>query len=100
MNIEVRHPEPLKWTIEVDGGWVAMIRLYPSGEVEWVGTRPNYQRKGFATLLWNHLVKAGVNPKHSACRLLEGDRWARKVGGELPPLHTVPCDKCGATSLI
>lgn len=80
-----------------DGGHsVARAILLETGEVEWICTFSQYQRKGYATALWNWMVEQGEEPKHSPCRLIEGDRWARKVGGELPPLHKIPCKKCGA----
>lgn len=72
----------------------AFIMLKPSGEVEMISTHSEHRRKGLATLLWNFLVEAGQNPKHSACRFPDGDAWARTVGGYLPPLHALPCHEC------
>lgn len=85
-----------RWVAYDDKGQqVASIMLSHDGEVEWVGTRKGHERQGLATALWKHLVATGEKPRHSACRWPAGDRWARKVGGDLPPIHTLPCAKCG-----
>lgn len=44
---------------------------------------------GVGTGMWRYAQEAGLNPKHSAERTDEGDRWARHVGGELPPRKPV-----------
>lgn len=80
----------------VDGVKVSTAQLEMSGEVAWICTYGKHLRRGYATYLWNWMVSTGEEPKHSPCRLIEGDRWARKVGGELPPLHKIPCNKCGS----
>lgn len=80
----------------VDGVKVSTAQLELDGEVAWICTYGKHTRKGYATYLWNYMVESGESPKHSPCRLIDGDRWARKVGGVLPPLHSIPCKKCGS----
>lgn len=85
-----------RWVmLDSTGQQIASVMLAHDGEVEWIGTRHGYERRGLATALWEYLVHTGEKPKHSACRWPAGDRWARKVGGELPPLHSLPCAACG-----
>lgn len=80
----------------VDGVRVVNCTLLPSGEVEWICTFAQFQRRGYASALWRWMVAQGEEPMHSRCRLPEGDRWARKVGGIVPPLHSLPCAACNA----
>lgn len=44
--------------------------------------------QGLATALWCAACATDYPPRHSAERTPEGDAWARKVGGYLPPLAT------------
>lgn len=41
--------------------------------------------RGIGTGMYRHAQEAGLNPQHSADRTDQGERWAHKVGGELPP---------------
>lgn len=40
---------------------------------------------GVGTGMWEYAHAAGLKPKHSAERTEEGERWAKHVGGDLPP---------------
>ena len=62
------------------------------GHVSGVETHPKHQREGLATKLWNIAkhhseTTPGVpTPKHSTSRTRKGDAWAKKVGGDVPPV--------------
>jgi hypothetical protein len=44
-----------------------------------------FPRTGVGTKMWEAAKDAGLDPRHSAQRTDVGDRWARRVGGDLPP---------------
>ena len=65
----------------------------PVGELNWYGTtgtihhihvEEKHGRRGLATAMWNMGQEAPRRPKHSRDRTAMGDKWARKVGGQLP----------------
>lgn len=61
------------------------------GEITFVLVDSFHRRRGVATALWAAALEVvageGWEPlRHSAGRSLEGDLWARSVGGDLPPL--------------
>lgn len=62
------------------------------GEVSAVETDPKQRRQGHATELWHAAIQhaettPGVpTPQHSRSRTRAGDAWAKKVGGEVPPV--------------
>lgn len=47
-----------------------------------VFVKPEFQRKGIATALWNHAVDNGLGPEHSSpdSQTEDGKAWAKKVG--------------------
>lgn len=60
-----------------------------SGRIGMVHTAPEYRKLGVATAMWQHAhtladVTGITPPQHSSSRTLEGDLWAKKVGGKLP----------------
>lgn len=87
------------------------------GEITSVETHPSLQGRGLATALWHraHAISQAtrgtppmqgqgqlfdpgkanriVPPRHSKYRTVEGNRWAHKVGGYLPPWHRVTMDR-------
>lgn len=75
------------WSLrDPDGNELSCIMIDADGMVLWVGTPPKHRRRGYARMLWEHLIAEGVNPKHSECRMPDGDKWAHAVGGYVPPL--------------
>jgi TP901 family phage tail tape measure protein len=87
------------------GGSLNALRAYvtgsnkPVGELSWdpfsgtvlsLNVDSAFRRKGLASKFWE--IASGLGPiSHSAVRSLEGDDWARAVGGNLPDLqHLVP----------
>ena len=62
-----------------------------TGEIKHINVEPEHQRKGLGTELLNQAKSISKKknrkaPTHSAERTEEGDAWAKKVGGKLPPL--------------
>ena len=62
-----------------------------SGEILGVDVIESLRRKGIATAMWDRAHREAEKreltyPEHSAKRTTEGDRWAKSVGGHLPPL--------------
>ena len=63
------------------------------GEVNAIETHPKMRRQGLATELWHAAnehaeTTPGVpKPTHSRSRTRAGDSWAKKVGGEVPPVR-------------
>lgn len=63
-----------------------------SGVVSELFVGEQNRRQGIATNLWNEAQRLSRQdpsipaPKHSSFRSRSGDAWAKKVGGELPPL--------------
>lgn len=76
------------WTLLDGDKELSRIMIDHDGMVQWVGTKPGHRRKGYARQLWDHLVASGIDPKHSAQRYPDGDKWAHAVGGYVPPLDT------------
>ena len=73
--VHANHPEK---------GTIGALLLRHDGEVRNVVVKDEYRRKGIATGMWNHAVKAGLNPQHSESRTYLGNLWAKSVGGEAP----------------
>ena len=83
-NLDAIHPE----TGEQIGN---MAWDDTDGEVARLNVHPGHRRRGVATALWNEAHRRAssenfVPPAHSSRRSKAGDAWAKKVGGELPPL--------------
>ena len=87
------------------GGTLNILRGYvpesnnPVGELSWdpfsgtvlsLNVNSAFRRQGLASKFWE--IASGLGPiSHSVVRTLEGDDWARAVGGNLPDLqHLVP----------
>jgi len=59
-----------------------------TGETKDINVTPEHQRKGLATAMWNMAQKSDkIKPVHSSVRSVEGEKWAKSVGGKLPGLH-------------
>lgn len=60
---------------------LGFIRSDGARKVRNVIVKPEWQRKGVATALWNHAVENGLNPQHSPeAQTEDGKAWAKKVG--------------------
>lgn len=94
LNLMISSPKKGRLVATVKGEVVGRLYLLDDGEVEWIETQEEYQRRGVATALWDHAVRVGLNPRHSPCRYDEGTAWAVSVGGDLPENHTLPCSRC------
>lgn len=74
------------------GQMLSNLTIGREGHVSGVETHPKHQREGLATKLWNIAkhhseTTPGVpTPKHSTSRTRKGDAWAKKVGGDVPPV--------------
>lgn len=82
----------------------AFLRLLPIGSLKWdtddgtifmVYVHPGFRRKGIATLLLHGAEELAAAhgwavPAHSKERTVEGDTWARAVGGQLPRMSRAP----------
>lgn len=72
---------------------IGKLQLQPGGTIDYVEVDDKHQRQGVATGLHrfatNHADKSGGEetpyPMHSTIRSDEGDAWAKKVGGNVPP---------------
>lgn len=59
------------------------------GNIEDIYVHPDARRQGIASSMWDlaHQVSKETRtptPQHSSQRTLEGDEWAKSVGGQLP----------------
>jgi ribosomal protein S18 acetylase RimI-like enzyme len=74
------------------GGAVARMVWDSEGKMGNVHVDSNLRRKGIATKMWQFAQSLSqqdptIAPiRHSDVRTKAGDSWARKVGGDLPPL--------------
>jgi len=73
-------------TAHSGGEEVGHLLIRMDGVIDSVGVLPEHQRRGVATAMWNHAQALGLSPRHSSKRTEEGHAWAKKVGGEVPPL--------------
>ena len=72
---------------------VGYMEIHPeSGIIYDIAVRDRHQRKGIATAMWDlaHTIHQAMpdkypKPVHSPIRSDEGDAWATKVGGDIPP---------------
>lgn len=88
-----RH-SPHTWALSEAGeDWepgkkLSVLQTDHEGKVLSIQTHPDHLREGHATALWNHATRLAnatrPAPKHSEKRTVAGDRWAKKIGGELP----------------
>lgn len=58
-----------------------------TGRVNGVFVYADAQRRGIASALWREAHERGYQLHHSDERTAAGDAWARKVGGDVPPLR-------------
>ena len=63
------------------------------GEVRTVFTDDRFRRQGLATALWDVAARLGMEPRHAGNRTDDGDGWARRVGGDLPPRRRGRADR-------
>jgi predicted GNAT family acetyltransferase len=81
------------FTAHKQGQQVGKLQLQPGGTIDHVEVDEEHQRQGIATGLHrfatNYADKSGGEdvpyPVHSPIRSEEGDAWAKKIGGYLPP---------------
>jgi GNAT superfamily N-acetyltransferase len=55
-------------------------RSFGGRTVRNVFVKPEWQRKGIATAMWNYAVANGLTPQHSEAQTEDGKAWAAKVG--------------------
>jgi GNAT superfamily N-acetyltransferase len=91
-NITRNHPH---WYIMSDaqsGKFISNMVTNHEGKVDAIETHPKYRRQGLASELWHAAQQhaettPGVpTPRHGTSRTRAGDAWAKKVGGEVPPV--------------
>ena len=84
-----QHPHLYVLSDKQSGKYLSNMVLDDEGKVSAVETHPKYRKQGLATKLWQvaqENAKSGApEPKHSSTRTAAGEKWAKKVGGELPP---------------
>ena len=61
------------------------IMSWKNGMVGSVSVKENWQRQGMASQMWQRASEITPGLSHSGNRTDDGDAWARKVGGPLPP---------------
>lgn len=61
------------------------VMTWKDGMVGSVSVKPAWQRQGMATQMWNRASEITPGLSHSGNRSDEGNAWAQKVGGPLPP---------------
>jgi GNAT superfamily N-acetyltransferase len=91
-NITRNHPH---WYIMSDaqsGKYISNMVLNREGKVDAIETHPKLRRQGLASELWHAAQQhaettPGVpTPQHGTSRTRAGDAWAKKVGGDVPPV--------------
>jgi len=91
-NLTPVHPHLYILSDAQSGKYLSNMVLNREGKVDAVETHPKHRRQGLATKLWNEAQGhseeyPGVPaPKHSTSRTRAGDAWAKKIGGEVPPV--------------
>ena len=84
-----QHPHWFILSDKKSGKMLSNLALDEEGKVSAVETHPDYQRQGLAKKLWDYAGSLGhmgvPTPQHSTMRTKEGEDWAKKVGGEVPP---------------
>jgi GNAT superfamily N-acetyltransferase len=58
-----------------------------TGVIDSLYIKPSHRRQGVATALYHATSQYGPPAQHSDARSEEGDAWAAKVGGHVPPLR-------------
>ncbi|MFF5056139.1 hypothetical protein ACFY1S_23455 [Micromonospora sp. NPDC000663] len=100
-----QHPVEVRFVALADVARIAHLRLsaaakpalavpggLPAGSVLDVFTVEGFRRLGVARSLWSLACDTAdtehwaFQPRHSASRTLEGERYAKAVGGFVPPL--------------
>lgn len=97
--VEIRHEHWKRETSKYTVSGLSVIASHPKfgdiGRME-LGKEKNggreitdfgvlFRRIGVGTAMYKYAQDVGLNPLHSADRTDEGDAWAKKVGGDLPP---------------
>jgi hypothetical protein len=91
-NLTPAHPHLYILSDAQSGKYLSNMVLNREGKVDAVETHPKHRRQGLATKLWHEAQShseeyPGVPaPKHSTSRTRAGDAWAKKIGGEVPPV--------------
>lgn len=58
---------------------------HAQGEIHMIKVDPVYQRQGIGRGMWDEAQQYSPAPVHSPFRSDEGDAWAQRVGGIVPP---------------
>jgi len=91
-NLTPQHPHLYILSDAQSGKYLSNMVLNREGKVDAVETHPKHRRQGLATKLWHEAQShseeypAVPAPKHSTSRTRAGDAWAKKIGGEVPPV--------------
>ncbi|MEU7611132.1 hypothetical protein [Micromonospora sp. NPDC049204] len=108
-----QHPIEVRFVAVADAARIAHLRLpaaakpalavpggLPAGTVLDVFTVEGFRRLGVARSLWSHACATATaehwafQPRHSASRTPEGERYAKAVGGFVPPLASARYVEC------
>ena len=91
-NLTRQHPHFYLLSDSNTGKHLSNMSIGHEGKVDAVETHPKMRRQGLASELW-HAVQQHAEttpgvpaPQHSTSRTRAGDAWAKKVGGEVPPV--------------
>lgn len=84
-----QHPHLYVLSDKQSGKYLSNMVLDHEGKVSAVETHPDFRKQGLAKKLWGiaqeNTDQGAPAPQHSAMRTKEGEAWAKKVGGEVPP---------------
>jgi GNAT superfamily N-acetyltransferase len=91
-NLTPAHPHLYLLSDKQSGKYLSNMVLNREGRVDAVETHPKFRRQGLATKLWSEAQQHAEDfpavpaPQHSTSRTRAGDSWAKKVGGDVPPV--------------
>ena len=84
-----QHPHLYVLSDKQSGKYLSNMVLNEHGEVSAVETHPEHRRQGLAKKLWQvaqeNTESGAPAPRHSRMRTAAGEKWAKGVGGEVPP---------------
>lgn len=88
----VAYPKDVDPTKKPESDVGVMNWFKTGGQVSELFVGRDFRRRGVATGMWNEAQRIAQQdpsvpaPRHNPMRSRAGDKWARSVGGELPPL--------------
>lgn len=91
-NLTRQHPHLYLLSDKQSGKYLSNMVIGHEGKVDAVETHPKMRRQGLASELWHAAQQhaettPGVpTPQHSTSRTRAGDAWAKKIGGDVPPV--------------